>query len=1031
MKKLIKILGLLFLIIILLLILIPILYKKEIYQKVQKAASEQINGKLEFNDLSLSLLKHFPKASISLDKLSIHSYATIDSAEILAIDKLDLAFDFWNLFNLDKGIEIKKLFLDHPVVNININNKGLANYDIIKSSGNSSSNSTPLNLKLQDYSIKNGYIKYKDDSSNLLLKLSDLNHFGKGSFNNNILDLNTKTTIDSINLTSQNIKYLHNVKLVSDLEMTIDQNKSLYTFKQNNIKLNDLNLNIKGFTQLFDDGKITMDLDIANPSSSFKELFSLIPNAYTKDYSNIKAEGDYELKGKINGDFHSEKNIYPSWLFKININNGGIQYPDMPASIKNVDVKLESKNDGPSVASQSLTIAPFHFLMNNKPVDGNLQINNLGNNPHVKGNIKADISLEDFSKVMPLEKGISLNGNINTDLQFDFTEDQINNKDYANMKLNGFANIQSLSYLDPTMPSINIPAMSINFTPNNIDVKNSQINLGKSDLNLNATFLNPLAILSTAGECVATINLNSNNFDINEWSQDQSSTKEEESSTAPEFLKNMKLDVIGNFKNIQYETYNIKNLNGKINFQNDNLKIVESNLQLNDDALQLNGSLSPLMAFVYQNNLLKGNLNINGPEFNLTKFLGEETTNSESTSTENFEVPKGMDIGINFNINKLLYDKVTLNQLKGNLQVANDEIKINNMTTSAMGGQMALSGSYNSADITKPSFDLKYDLKSIQFPKAFEQILSFKQLAPVAKFIEGIFNSTFTAKGILGKNMMPDLNSLTASGIIETVNGAIKGYKPIEALASKLNLNDFKTLNIQNTKNWFTVENGTVSIKEMHKTVQDIDVNISGQHKISGGMDYNFKMRIPRNKLNQNPVGATAETGIAYLKSLGSKAGINIETGSHVNVLVNLTGILNDPKISVKLLGSDGQDLEESAKGMINDVAKKAEDSIRNRANQELDKAKSKALAEAKRIEDSLRIVANKKVEEAKQKAIDKVADEAKKHVDTAITNKGKEILEDKLGKEAGKVLGEGGKKEVDKAKEKLKNWDPFKKKDK
>ena len=41
------------------------------------------------------------------------------------------------------------------------------------------------------------------------------------------------------------------------------------------------------------------------------------------------------------------------------------------------------------------------------------------------------------------------------------------------------------------------------------------------------------------------------------------------------------------------------------------------------------------------------------------------------------------------------------------------------------------------------------------------------------------------------------------------------------------------------------------------------------------------------------------------------------------------------------------------------------------------------------------------------------------------------EITEDKLGKEAGKVLGEGGKKEVDKAKEKLKNWDPFKKKDK
>lgn len=100
-------------------------------------------------------------------------------------------------------------------------------------------------------------------------------------------------------------------------------------------------------------------------------------------------------------------------------------------------------------------------------------------------------------------------------------------------------------------------------------------------------------------------------------------------------------------------------------------------------------------------------------------------------------------------------------------------------------------------------------------------------------------------------------------------------------------------------------------------------------------------------------------------------------------------------------------------------------------ANQEIDKAKEKAMAEAKRIEDSLRIVANRKIEEAKKKALEKAAEEAKKHVDTALVNKGKVIIENKLGKEAGKVLGEGGKKEVEKAKDKLKDWDPFKKKEK
>ena len=171
--------------------------------------------------------------------------------------------------------------------------------------------------------------------------------------------------------------------------------------------------------------------------------------------------------------------------------------------------------------------------------------------------------------------------------------------------------------------------------------------------------------------------------------------------------------------------------------------------------------------------------------------------------------------------------------------------------------------------------------------------------------------------------------------------------------------------------------------------------------------------------------------GMNYIKNLAKQAGVPLEIGSHVNVLINLTGKYDNPKINYKLLGSDGQSVEESSKEMIKEIGKKAEDSIRNRANQEIDKAKEKAMAEAKRIEDSLRIVANKKIEEAKKKALEKAAEEAKKHVDTALVNKGKVIIEDKLGKEAGKVLGEGGKKEVEKAKDKLKDWDPFKKKEK
>ena len=43
--------------------------------------------------------------------------------------------------------------------------------------------------------------------------------------------------------------------------------------------------------------------------------------------------------------------------------------------------------------------------------------------------------------------------------------------------------------------------------------------------------------------------------------------------------------------------------------------------------------------------------------------------------------------------------------------------------------------------------------------------------------------------------------------------------------------------------------------------------------------------------------------------------------------------------------------------------------------------------------------------------------------------NKGKDVLNEKLGKEADKILKEGGQKEVEQIKDKVQEWNPFKKK--
>ncbi len=184
-------------------------------------------------------------------------------------------------------------------------------------------------------------------------------------------------------------------------------------------------------------------------------------------------------------------------------------------------------------------------------------------------------------------------------------------------------------------------------------------------------------------------------------------------------------------------------------------------------------------------------------------------------------------------------------------------------------------------------------------------------------------------------------------------------------------------------------------------------MQIGGSHGLSSDMEYQVMTKVPRKSL-----GSAANTGIDYLSKEASKVGVNLGQGEFINVRFDLTGTLFNPKVAMKVLGSDGQStIKEEATGAVTAVVGKAKDSLTNMANREIDNAKQKAQDAADKATDSLKRLADKKLQEA----TDKAAKEAK----------------DKIGDKAGEVLGTEGQKKVDEVKDKLNNFDPFKKKKK
>jgi uncharacterized protein involved in outer membrane biogenesis len=70
-KKVFKGIAILLVALILLIIFIPIIFKGKINQIVKEQANANLNAKLEFADLSLSLIRSFPALSVRIDELSL------------------------------------------------------------------------------------------------------------------------------------------------------------------------------------------------------------------------------------------------------------------------------------------------------------------------------------------------------------------------------------------------------------------------------------------------------------------------------------------------------------------------------------------------------------------------------------------------------------------------------------------------------------------------------------------------------------------------------------------------------------------------------------------------------------------------------------------------------------------------------------------------------------------------------------------------------------------------------------------------
>ncbi len=975
-RKILKVTGISLLVLLIIAFLIPVLFKKQITRLVKKEINNSLNATVDFKDVSLSLIRNFPKVSIIIKDLSIVGLNEFAGDTLIYTKQASAAANLWSVIK-GENIKVHGLFLDSPNLNLLMNKDGVANWDIAKASTDTTASTDTVSaftLSLNVYKIENGHIVYRDETTNTYMDLRGVTHSGSGALTEDVFTLTTETEAESADFSQDNVPYLINTKTSIATDIRIDNPTQTYTFETDDIILNNLKLSAKGFFQLVDDSTYKMDISFKSPGNDFKDILSLIPAIYKNDFDKIKTSGSASFNGFVKGTYSPQQ--IPAYDVKVEVKDGMFQYPDLPKPVKNIQFALHALNPDGQPDNAVIDISKGHLEMDNEPFDFRFLFKNPETNQYIDATAKGKLELAQLSQFIKLEEGTKLSGTVQADAFAKGNMSAIQTQQ-GPFVAGGFFDIRNLFYTASSLPQpVRNGNMKVQLENNSgiadktsVNITAGHVELGNDPVDFTLQLSNPVTTVnfngsakgrltlanlmpfmglepgtSLSGILNADINFAGSQALINEGAYD-------------------KITLGGNasLANVKYVTPDyptgISVSAIAANFNTSNVTISNFSGNYLGSNFSGNGVLNNLAGFAMNNEPLKGTLNVAVDKMDLNAWTG--TTDASAVAKTGappppgataFLVPANMDILMNVKAGQVTYDKVDYNNVNGAVVMENETVKFTDVKANALDGSAVINGSYSTRNNKeKPDMSISGSVKDVSIQKAFYAYNTMQAIMPIGKFLDGKLHSDLAMTGNLNGDMMPDLKSLSGKGNLLLLEGVLKKFAPLEKLAERLQIDRLKAISVKDIKNYFEFSNGKVLVKPFNLKIQDIEMQVGGMHGFDQSLDYIIAMKVPRKYL-----GSEGNNLINGLATSAAGKGIPVKLGEIINLNVKMGGTLTSPSIKI--------DLEQVVGNAVEDLKQQAEDF----AKAKVDSAKQK-------VKDSLSAIKDKVKEDLKDKLKDQV----------------------------------------------------------
>lgn len=539
MKKFAKITGIVLACLLGVLIVVPIAFQGKIKEIVISEGNKLLNAEFGFDDLSISLFREFPKASVGFEGFWLKGVGDFAADTLVRAGDAEVAVNVMSIFG-NSGFDITKILLKDTYVKAIVLEDGRPNWDVMKPSDEEEEEDTTASsfrILLKKVTVDNLNIIYDDREGGMYADIADFNATCSGDMaaNNTLLDL--QASIAALTFRMDGVPLLSKVRMEADLNVDADLANSKFTLKENTLSINAIRAAIDGWVAMPEGAPMDMDIRLNTSDINFKEILSLIPAIYAKDFADLKAEGNVSLqafaKGKLEGD-----SIVPQFEAALKVNDGNFRYPALPAGIDDIQVLAKVSNPGGDIDLTEVDVEQFSLQMLDNPFSITAQVKTPISDPDFAVAAKGTLDLGEVKNVYPLED-MALNGVLKANMSLGGRLSYLDNEQYERFAANGDISLRNMQLQMEGIPEVKIEKSTLSFTPRYLNLSETQVLIGENDLTADCRFENYMAFALKGKTLKGQLNLKSRHMNLNDFmgSDEEEAAEEqptEQENTAPE-----------------------------------------------------------------------------------------------------------------------------------------------------------------------------------------------------------------------------------------------------------------------------------------------------------------------------------------------------------------------------------------------------------------------------------------------------------------------------------------------------------------